>query len=293
MNRFAMAIVSFLLAFAGMAYPQVPNAGFEQWSVGFPGEWAVNNVPGLVTPVTASSVSHSGQWALRGEVVELAGASLPPFVSSASADGFAVAQRHAALEGYYQFAPQGPDLLYALVYMYREGLAIGAGLAFLPATGGGYQRFSVPIDYALPGDPDHCYIQFQAGLDTTAATGGTLGTWFLLDDLSLSPVTGIEPMNEGVVPAQLTLAPNFPNPFNPVTTVQFGVPAPSRVTMVIYYVLGRTVVEVLREEPLPAGWHEFTWDGRDDAGRPVASGAYLYRLQSGGQARTGKMILNR
>ena len=92
-----ISFIAFLLAFAGMAYPQVPNAGFEQWSVGFPGEWAVNNVPGLVTPVTASSVSHSGQWALRGEVVELAGASLPPFVSSASADGFAVAQRHAAL----------------------------------------------------------------------------------------------------------------------------------------------------------------------------------------------------
>jgi flagellar hook assembly protein FlgD len=58
----------------------------------------------------------------------------------------------------------------------------------------------------------------------------------------------------------------------------------------VFDVAGRRVRAVL-ERVLPAGLHEIEWDGRDDAGRPVASGVYFYRMQSGPQTETRRMVL--
>ncbi len=79
------------------------------------------------------------------------------------------------------------------------------------------------------------------------------------------------------VPTRLTLLPARPNPFNPSTEIGFGLPAAARVRLVVYDVLGRRI-RTLAEGNYPAGWHRVRWDGRDESGREVASGVYLYRL---------------
>jgi alpha-tubulin suppressor-like RCC1 family protein len=94
------------------------------------------------------------------------------------------------------------------------------------------------------------------------------------------------------VPLALRLYPNAPNPFNPMTTLRFDIPVGGRVHLAVYDVAGR-LVRVLVEEELPAGTHQAVWDGRDSAGRAVASGSYFARLEAGGKVETVRMGLVR
>ncbi len=71
----------------------------------------------------------------------------------------------------------------------------------------------------------------------------------------------------------------FPNPFNPMTTLSFGMQQAGPVVIKVYDLNGR-LVRTLAQRDYPAGSHEITWNGTDDEGRTVASGAYLVRFQS-------------
>ena len=107
-----------------------------------------------------------------------------------------------------------------------------------------------------------------------------------------NPPVGIEPANDDIVTDGFALAQNYPNPFNPETTVEFGLRDAQRVSLAVYDITGRqvaTLVDGRRE----AGRYAVRWTGRDDAGRQVASGVYLYRLTAGEQTVTRKMILLR
>ena len=95
---------------------------------------------------------------------------------------------------------------------------------------------------------------------------------------------------ETATPTAFTLGANYPNPFNPTTTIPLAVPSGARnVDLTIYNVLGQPMRQVWNG-PLAAGEHELTWDGRDVQGQPVATGVYIYRLQVDGQTRTRKMV---
>lgn len=89
------------------------------------------------------------------------------------------------------------------------------------------------------------------------------------------------------------LFPNVPNPFNPTTRIEYEVAAQVPVTLRVYDVAGRLVRElVARRRPEP-GKHVVVWDGRDDAGRAVPSGVYVYRLRSRLDVRSLSMTLVR
>jgi hypothetical protein len=90
--------------------------------------------------------------------------------------------------------------------------------------------------------------------------------------------------------AGLTLSPNYPNPFNPSTRIDYYIPEPSDVRLVIYDVNGRRI-RTLVSTGKSAGGHAVEWDGRDDLGSAVASGVYLCRLEMGKARRTIKMVL--
>ena len=93
-------------------------------------------------------------------------------------------------------------------------------------------------------------------------------------------------------PEGFFLGRNYPNPFNPETTVEFGVGNAEWVTLTVYDMLGRAV-RTLVDGPMAAGRHVSRWDGRDDAGRSAVSGVYLYRLVAGSFVETRKMLLAR
>jgi hypothetical protein len=90
----------------------------------------------------------------------------------------------------------------------------------------------------------------------------------------------------------LTLSQNVPNPFNPSTTIRFYLPEKCRVKVVVYDVSGRMITS-LADGDRPAGHHSLAWNGRDNLGKPVASGIYFCRLQAGKEMRSRKMVLLR
>jgi hypothetical protein len=89
---------------------------------------------------------------------------------------------------------------------------------------------------------------------------------------------------------RLTLHPNFPNPFNPQTQIRFDIAEAGYYELSIYNVLGQEVRGLVRDSLSP-GVYRIAWDARDDFGQPVGAGVYLYRLVSGHDAVTRKMLL--
>ena len=92
------------------------------------------------------------------------------------------------------------------------------------------------------------------------------------------------------IPSRYELVGNYPNPFNPSTTIAFNLPQSARVRLQIYDLRGRLIFTVV-DDNLPAGRHKVLWNGLDTEGRGVASGTLFYRLISDGNVLTKKMLL--
>ena len=92
------------------------------------------------------------------------------------------------------------------------------------------------------------------------------------------------------VPRSLSMAQNFPNPFNPQTTIWFELPLSTVVHLAIYDLRGREIV-ALKHERMEAGTHAVTWRGENHSGRSVPSGVYFVRLESAHGIETIKTIL--
>jgi len=134
-------------------------------------------------------------------------------------------------------------------------------------------------------------------------SGGPLvsfdGTWQLVSiELSNycglpcedSSITVVEPGNQGTLPTGYSLQQSYPNPFNPTTTICYDLPELTDVRIAVYNVVGQ-VVRTLVDRQMSPGQHETVWDGRDDSGRPVSSGLYLYRMTAGDFSQSRKMLL--
>ena len=93
-------------------------------------------------------------------------------------------------------------------------------------------------------------------------------------------------------PPRFALAQNFPNPFNPATSIRFEVPQASSIDLAIFDLRGRRVA-TLHQGPIDAGYHTRRWEGRDDHGQGVASGMYFVRLVGPGFNSARKMMLAR
>ena len=98
------------------------------------------------------------------------------------------------------------------------------------------------------------------------------------------------PTGVGDTPGRTRLVGNYPNPFNPTTTIAYELATASPVDLTIFNAAGQ-LVRVLVESPRSAGPHSVTWDGRDARGRPAASGVYFCRLRVGSFEQTRKMVL--
>jgi hypothetical protein len=88
-----------------------------------------------------------------------------------------------------------------------------------------------------------------------------------------------------------SLSQNRPNPFNPTTTIEYSIAKPGHVSLRVYNVAGQLVKTLVDQGQAPATVKPVVWDGRNDAGRPVSSGVYFYRLVSPGYAQTRKMVV--
>jgi subtilisin len=84
-------------------------------------------------------------------------------------------------------------------------------------------------------------------------------------------------MDAFVLPTEYAIHDNYPNPFNPSTTIRYEIPEASRVSLVVYDIMGREVQRLV-EGVVEQGYYTATWEGRNKSGSPVASGIYIYRF---------------
>jgi len=92
------------------------------------------------------------------------------------------------------------------------------------------------------------------------------------------------------LPQDYALHPNYPNPFNPVTRIDFTLPRDGQVTLVIHDILGRKI-RTLVDDTLIAGYHSITWDGKDGEGRSMATGIYLLSMTADDWSAIRKITL--
>jgi hypothetical protein len=95
---------------------------------------------------------------------------------------------------------------------------------------------------------------------------------------------------EGKIPENFSLSKNYPNPFNPSTTINFEIPVRAKVALKIYSILGKEIATLVNQEYAPGSYHA-VWNGRSANGGPVTSGVYIYRLITDKFSQSGKMML--
>ena len=98
---------------------------------------------------------------------------------------------------------------------------------------------------------------------------------------------GIDPIS--ALPQDFQVNQNFPNPFNPVTKIEYGLPEVGDVSFIIHDLSGRTILDASLGNQNP-GWYAFTWEGTGGGGEVVSSGVYLCQIQSGRELEVVKMI---
>ncbi|MBK8166981.1 MAG: S8 family serine peptidase [bacterium] len=186
------------------------------------------------------------------------------------------------------------------------GPSFGNGFAFVGAAvaptcndafgnaGSAWTGISDPTGTAgnIAVDPLFCdaaggNFQLQgASLCRPENSGGCGQIGALLGSCGASDVPG----DQDVVPVAFRVDQNFPNPFNPQTTIRFALPAAARTTVSVFDLAGRHV-RTLVDGDLAAQVHQVTWTGDDEGGRPVAAGVYFYEVKGGGHRAVGRMAL--
>jgi len=120
--------------------------------------------------------------------------------------------------------------------------------------------------------------------------GRTQDNIIYFDNISFySNSVGIDNRNE-TFPQGFALEQNFPNPFNPITTLRYDLPENSYVNVTVYDMLGRQV-RTLVNTTQDAGFRSVIWNATNDYGKPVSAGIYLYQIQAGEFVQTKKMVL--
>jgi hypothetical protein len=155
----------------------------------------------------------------------------------------------------------------------------GASAGFTPDPG---NRIGAPTD---PEQTDGDW-RWDSGFWYKVTAVDTHGNESVVATLGPDIVVG----TESDTPAKTHLAQNAPNPFNPSTTISFGVSDAADVTLRIYDASGR-LVRTLADGPYDSGQHEEVWNGLDNSGHRVASGVYFYVLETGNKSYTRKMLL--
>ncbi len=112
-----------------------------------------------------------------------------------------------------------------------------------------------------------------------------------IDDIVVTGLSGARLAKDGTdLPVSFDLSQNFPNPFNPTTTIKFDLPNESSVKLNVYNTNGQLVKSLVNTK-MTAGSHQIMWDGRNEAGQIVSSGLYIYRIQAGNYVKSMKMML--
>jgi hypothetical protein len=111
-----------------------------------------------------------------------------------------------------------------------------------------------------------------------------------IEQITFGPDVSVEEMVEFVSQIPIKFLKNYPNPFNPETTISFEISESGKTEVEIFNVKGQKVKTLLNEN-LEFGSHSIVWDGRNDKEEQVSSGMYFYRISVNGNQKTSKMLM--
>jgi len=172
-----------------------------------------------------------------------------------------------------------------------EGFNVG-GFQLRSNSGFSIIDTNLPEDWTLRSNRN-MLIAYSTGEPLNGEISIQFSGKLTVDDLLVSDAAGEKISTEFVaVPEQFRLYANYPNPFNPQTTIRFDLDEPNRVSLKIYNILGEEVTE-LTDQYLPAGYHEFVWDAsnQSDGLAKQTSSIYFVRLIAGETTLVQKVIL--
>ncbi|RMH63018.1 MAG: T9SS C-terminal target domain-containing protein [Calditrichaeota bacterium] len=183
------------------------------------------------------------------------------------------------------------------------GTNVAVSSGTLNTTGSDLQLLNGELTHTAPKLPANGKVTFAftytapqaAGTVTMAANGKSVnlsGTnsgdaWNFAESKTITVVSPTAIKNERILPQQLTLSGNYPNPFNPSTRIRFYLPATAHVRLDVFSLTGKKVAGLI-DEALTAGAHDVTFHAGN-----LPSGVYIYRLSAAGRTLTGKMSLIR
>lgn len=177
----------------------------------------------------------------------------------------------------------------------------------IAASGEPISGFPIPLKGRVRGTPtvanldDDGDFEVIVGADSLLAVvdiktaAGEAGYWatdrgnLMRTGVFGEPFSTVEPDRTPGIPSDYALLPNYPNPFNPSTTIRFNVPEAGAVELIIRDIKGRQVTTLYSGEVKP-GEHALEWHGVDETGRSVSSGVYLYQLITQAQTLSRKML---
>lgn len=186
--------------------------------------------------------------------------------------------------------------------VFDDSLCVGTGVFEddFPISCTAILRYISPNGDTLAGAERNNQIYFkiwqkatdqEADAVPTFVSGGNFGDVLTVVEPLEAVIENSNIDNDGSLkPEKYNLSQNFPNPFNPETTVSYILPASSRTRILIYNALGeriRTLVDEVKE----AGCHSISWDGCDERGWRVCSGVYLMKMEADNFSETRKLLL--
>lgn len=132
---------------------------------------------------------------------------------------------------------------------------------------------------------DEVFVRFRLYIDEAIHSWG-----WVINNLVIQP-DAVSVESNDVIPKVFSLSQNYPNPFNPTTQISYVLPQTVEVNLKIFNVLGQMVRALLQNKQQTAGVYGVEWDGKDDLGKDVSSGVYIYRIEAGDFVKTHKMML--
>ncbi|MBC8185615.1 carboxypeptidase regulatory-like domain-containing protein [candidate division KSB1 bacterium] len=246
------------------------------------GDYRMGVHPGTLTSLTAAKEGYEVTSPIGGGYMQVeVGANqtvtgkdfeFSPYITMPSIsgtvtfnDGSPASNVYVVAENYWKESPEG------FLITYTDG---SGNYLFDNVLDGDYQ---VGVYYeGYSSNPEMIYFDLYAPM-----TG---------QDFVLSQGTAVESNNRILKPLTINLAQNFPNPFNPTTTISFDLPAAAQVEINIFNAAGQKI-RTLVNRSMSAGLQQVEWDSRNDAGQKVTSGVYLYQLKTNNYTKVMKMIL--
>jgi FlgD Ig-like domain len=233
-------------------------------------------------------IEDNGDDTPGGYTMSVLNVSAGPYSGSGETDGGPIADNVTKPGSIYSVADADGYTFYGVTGMTAHITAIvtsgamDSQVALYPPNGGASLTTTTSDDISptLPLDGYYTVVVEDAGADQT-------GNYSLKVDLS-GGVTGVG----DTPPAELALHGGVPSPFSQSTRIDYDLPAADHVRISVYDVTGARI-RALVDENRPVGRFAATWDGRDDAGRRVASGVYYLRMETRAEVKNQKVVLVR